>query len=185
MRGGESVFIGLLAVLVLGLTLPAGTPVPAPAPQGEAAPAVVGERPAPSDVTGSHSVDVLAVMRPVLDQMRESLSLPAYAPVPGVSDEKRLDDLVKAVRREVSCEPDKDPRARHVEFMLATVPDYVDSNTAWMADEVLGAIRAALSHDGYVLDRFDLPEQPEDSASAPKGGRHHKPPRKRLATLES
>ena len=53
----------------------------------------------------------------------------------------------------------------YVSFILATVPDYVDSNTAWMADEILGAMQAAVGHDGYVLDRFDLPEVPRVSPS--------------------
>ena len=186
MRGGDNVFIGLLAVLVLGLTLPAGSPVPVPQPHGEAPPAAPPEKAAPPEVTGSSPADVMAVMRPVLDLLRDSVGLPAYMSTRGLSDEKRLDDLVKEVQRKVQCEPDKPRQARHVDFLLATVPDYVDSNTAWMADEILGAIEAALPHDGYVLDRFYLPEAPEDGASQPRrDGRHHKGDRKRSAEPET
>ena len=40
--------------------------------------------------------------------------------------------------------------------MIATIPDYVDSNSGWMADEVLGAIQAAMGRANFVLDRFRL-----------------------------
>ena len=43
-----------------------------------------------------------------------------------------------------------------VQFMLATIPDYVDSNSGWEADSVLGAIQAAMSRAGFLLDRFRL-----------------------------
>ncbi|HEY2151205.1 MAG TPA: hypothetical protein VGH34_10370 [Vicinamibacterales bacterium] len=43
-----------------------------------------------------------------------------------------------------------------VQFLLATIPDYVDSNSGWVADETLGAIQSAMSHAGFVLDRFKL-----------------------------
>ena len=43
-----------------------------------------------------------------------------------------------------------------VRFLLATIPDYVDSNSGWVADETIGAIQSAMSHAGFVLDRFKL-----------------------------
>jgi len=43
-----------------------------------------------------------------------------------------------------------------VQFMIATIPDYVDSNSGWMADEVLGAIQAAMGRANFLLDRFRL-----------------------------
>ena len=43
-----------------------------------------------------------------------------------------------------------------VQFLLATIPDYVDSNSGWVADETIGAIQSAMSHAGFVLDRFKL-----------------------------
>jgi hypothetical protein len=160
MRGSENVFMGLLAVLVMGLALPArSTPA-----STESRPAANQKSTAP-EVTGPDSADVLTVMRPVLDRMRESVGLPSYTSVRGVSDEERMKDLLGELRRPVKCDPAAEARMRDIEFMLATVPDYVDSNTAWMADEVLGAVQAALPHQGYVLDRFYLPELPEDAAS--------------------
>jgi hypothetical protein len=167
MRGAENVFMGLLAALAVGLGLPASSP-PAPAaePQPETAPPAVAERTVAPVAIGSTRADVLAATRPVLERMRESVGLAPSRSGRG-GDEKRLHDLVSEVQRPVKCSHDDVPRARHVDFILATVPDYVDSNTAWMADEVLGAIRAALPHDGYVLDRFYLPELPSDSGGQP------------------
>src|SRR5262245_14550783 len=44
----------------------------------------------------------------------------------------------------------------NVKFLIATVPDYVDSNSGWVADETIGAIQSAMSNAGFVLDRFRL-----------------------------
>src|SRR5262249_7067975 len=44
----------------------------------------------------------------------------------------------------------------NVEFLIATVPDYVDSNSGWVADETIGAIQSAMSDADFVLDRFRL-----------------------------
>ena len=51
-----------------------------------------------------------------------------------------------------------EPRAPdyHVEFIVATVPDYVDSNSGWVADQSLAAIQSAMSRSKYLLDRFRL-----------------------------
>ncbi|HEY7285458.1 MAG TPA: hypothetical protein VH497_08455 [Vicinamibacterales bacterium] len=43
-----------------------------------------------------------------------------------------------------------------VRFLVATVPDYVDSNSGWVADEVIGAIQAAMGRAEFLLDRFRL-----------------------------
>ena len=43
-----------------------------------------------------------------------------------------------------------------VRFIVATIPDYVDSNTGWVADQSLAAIQSAMSWSGYLLDRFRL-----------------------------
>ena len=50
-----------------------------------------------------------------------------------------------------------DGRARYeVSFIVATVPDYVDSNAGWVADQSLTAIQSAMSRSGHLLDRFRL-----------------------------
>lgn len=46
--------------------------------------------------------------------------------------------------------------AYSVDFIVATVPDYVDSNAGWFADQSLTAIQSAMSRAGYLLDRFRL-----------------------------
>ena len=97
--------------------------------------------------------------------MRESLGLPADSFSRDMSDKDRLDALVKEAQEPVSCAIENPDRPRHFNFLLATVPDYVDSNTAWMADEVLGAIQAAMPHSGYVLDQFYLPEIPHNAGA--------------------
>ena len=43
-----------------------------------------------------------------------------------------------------------------VTFIVATVPDYVDSNAGWFADQSLTAIQSAMSRSAYLLDRFRL-----------------------------
>lgn len=51
------------------------------------------------------------------------------------------------------------PKARpryEVRFMIATVPDYVDSNSGWIADQVLTAIQSGMTRNEYVFDRVKL-----------------------------
>ena len=43
-----------------------------------------------------------------------------------------------------------------VQFIIATIPDYVDSNAGWSADQSLAAIQSAMGRFRYVLDRFRL-----------------------------
>jgi hypothetical protein len=62
------------------------------------------------------------------------------------------DVLVKLTTRVTTAQAP----ALDVQFIVATVPDYVDSNSGWVADETLGAIQSAMSHAGFVLDRFRL-----------------------------
>ena len=69
-----------------------GVPAPEPEPHREAVPAAPAEQPALVEITDSSPAGVLAVMRPVLDLMRESVGLPADMSTRGVSDRKRLDD---------------------------------------------------------------------------------------------
>ena len=57
-------------------------------------------------------------------------------------------------------------RVADVEFVISTVPDYVDSYSRWIADEALGSIQAAAGANGYVLDRFHLPGWPSLSREA-------------------
>ena len=53
-------------------------------------------------------------------------------------------------------------RNRHVSvsFLIAMVPDYVDSNVSWTFDTNVDAIQRAAAADGYSLSRFALPDWP-------------------------
>ena len=62
------------------------------------------------------------------------------------ADERAVDLLKRAARN----------NEYNVQFLIATIPDYVDSNSAWRADQVLGAVQSAMGHAGYSLDRFRM-----------------------------
>jgi hypothetical protein len=64
-------------------------------------------------------------------------------------EEDALARLAAAVTR-------KDGPTIDVRFMIATIPDYVDSNSGWVADEVLNAVQSAMGKANFVLDRFRL-----------------------------
>ncbi|HEY7290359.1 MAG TPA: hypothetical protein VH583_11035, partial [Vicinamibacterales bacterium] len=66
-----------------------------------------------------------------------------------LNDQEALKRLTDVVKRTAGPRVD-------VQFLVATIPDYVDSNSAWVADEILGAIQAAMSRANYLLDRFRL-----------------------------
>jgi hypothetical protein len=53
-----------------------------------------------------------------------------------------------------------------VNFIIATVPDYVDSNSGWLADETLAAIQSSMVRSGYVLDRPQLVDWSRSAAKA-------------------
>jgi hypothetical protein len=62
------------------------------------------------------------------------------------ADRLAIDALVEAVRK----------GGIDIRFLIATVPDYVDSSSGWRADQVLYAIQSAMSANSFVLDRFRL-----------------------------
>jgi len=64
---------------------------------------------------------------------------------------RALVDLTERAKESRAEEP-----RYEVDFIVATVPDYVDSNSGWLADQSLTAIQAAMSRADYLLDRFRL-----------------------------
>jgi hypothetical protein len=70
-----------------------------------------------------------------------------------LTDDEALNRLTGVVRRGV-----EQRRALQVDvqFLVVTIPDYVDSNIGWVADETISAIQSAMSSAGYLLDRFRL-----------------------------
>ena len=49
-------------------------------------------------------------------------------------------------------------RSISVEFVVATVPDPINSNANWTFDPVVGAIDRAAAESGFLLDRFYIPD---------------------------
>jgi hypothetical protein len=75
----------------------------------------------------------------------------------------RLGARLDAMSEGLAC-PDGQKGCRvRVQFVVATLPDYVDSNSAWMFDPLLDAVQRAAGAAGYVLDRFHLPDWAPDA----------------------
>src|SRR4029077_2481418 len=70
-------------------------------------------------------------------------------------DFRLLADLAAGVKR--SREGTNHP-VYSVDFIVATIPDYVDSNSGWLADQVLAAIQSGLALERYIFDRVKLIE---------------------------
>jgi len=43
-----------------------------------------------------------------------------------------------------------------ISFIVATIPDYVDSNSGWMADQALASTQSAMAQEQYLFDRVRL-----------------------------
>ncbi|HEY1303225.1 MAG TPA: hypothetical protein VGF24_06730 [Vicinamibacterales bacterium] len=83
---------------------------------------------------------------------RKLLTTVAEASLNQLRDWRSFLALTKRARRQTG-----ESAARYdVTFIVATVPDYVDSNAGWFADQSLTAIQAAMSRSAYLLDRFRL-----------------------------
>jgi hypothetical protein len=73
-----------------------------------------------------------------------------------------------------------DEASRHgvsrVSFLIATIPDYVDSSSGWTADQNLDAIQRAAGALGYRFDRFFLPDWKSDvnGSRIDSNGRQHR-----------
>lgn len=90
-----------------------------------------------------------------------------YGAAKALLDEYRewrlLTDLAQRVK--VSKQPAS--RATYdVDFIIATVPDYVDSNSGWLADASLAAIQSSMVRNNFVLDRPQLVDWSRSTARA-------------------
>jgi hypothetical protein len=112
---------------------------------------------------------------------------PVETPRPPKTDENRLDGAEHALEllgeymglrgrlaKEASARSrldllrrEADAKGVSVEFLIATLPDYVDSNSAWMFDPSLDALQRAAGVTGYVVERFHLPDR--DGAGETRG----------------
>jgi hypothetical protein len=61
-------------------------------------------------------------------------------------------------------------RGSRVEFLIATLPDPIDSYTGWQFDPMLDAITQAVAASSYVLDRFHFPDSDKEQGSASQRG---------------
>ncbi len=72
--------------------------------------------------------------------------------------------------------PDAGPRPRRcpeLRIVIATMPDYVDSYSAWTFDRNLDGIQRAAGAMSYTLDRFYLPDWDPDAPSGRLKGERH------------
>lgn len=77
-----------------------------------------------------------------------------------------IEDFLHA-RSDPGGSPVGDPRSSYsLDFMIATVPDPVDSRLPQMFDAAIDSIQRAFEADRYVLDRFDLAWSEPASESA-------------------
>jgi hypothetical protein len=94
----------------------------------------------------------------------------------GVSVPSEGTDLASATLRELMAKARASAvsRSMSVEFLIATLPDYVDSSSGWSFDATLDAVQRAAGAAGYVLDRFYLPDWiPGDDTSEHASATRH------------
>jgi hypothetical protein len=78
---------------------------------------------------------------------------PRLAHVPPDVDPGRLAwDVAQATRLEAEA------RDIAVEFLIVTLPDYIDAGSAWNFDPLLDAVQRGAVSDGYTLDSFIFPD---------------------------
>jgi len=53
-----------------------------------------------------------------------------------------------------------------VDFIVATVPDYVDSNSGWLADQSLAALQSGMVEEKFLFDRVKLVDWSRSQAGA-------------------
>lgn len=118
-----------------------------------------------------------------LDDLPAPLKVPAFDP----SDRGDADTLGRAIARAFDQDPPLDTtdlrfRAlRHVAkrqntdvgFLIATLPDPIDSFTGWQFDPMLDAISQAVSASDYIFERFRFPDSEPDGRGREARGRAH------------
>jgi hypothetical protein len=76
-------------------------------------------------------------------------------------DWRLLVDLATKVK---SSRESTDGPTYSVDFIVATIPDYVDSNSGWIADQDLAAIQSGMAQENYLFDRVRLVDWSRASA---------------------
>jgi hypothetical protein len=127
------------------------------------------------------------VTRPAQDVTAAIDATSAAAPAPSGAAEllTRLVGVSAATQPPDAPEPLRELLARarkaatgqriSIEFLVATLPDYVDSNSGWSFDSILDSVQRAAGAAGYVLDRFYLPDWAPTAADGTDqaSGRQH------------
>ncbi len=115
-------------------------------------PSTLETGPEPAHPARADALDVLARIGARAGDLRSDVVPKAYASkkliadLETCADRRAMASLVEATRTEPF----------DVDFLVAIVPDYVDSSSGWRADQVIGAIQSAMSDNGFTLDRFRL-----------------------------
>jgi hypothetical protein len=110
-----------------------------------------GDRAAGARSARAETLKELARVGARAGELRADAVPKAYAPkalladLEDCADQLAMADLVDASRRPFN-----------VDFLVAIVPDYVDSSSGWRADQVIGAIQGAMADSQFALDRFRL-----------------------------
>ena len=138
-RAYGALFVGLALTGAILFGRPGTTPTPPPQAARESS---LSEplRAAPSDPVAPISVadaDVMALLGSFLNVDVDTMG--ADAAFEAVVDRAQMLDI-------------------DVEFVVASIPDWVDSNARWLSDGMLDALQRAMVQSGYVLDRFRFPD---------------------------
>ncbi|HXB55415.1 MAG TPA: hypothetical protein VN461_11565 [Vicinamibacteria bacterium] len=80
-------------------------------------------------------------------------------------------DLDSAAATLPALRKEAEKQSIDVRFLIATLPDPIDSHAGWLFDPLLDAIQSATAASGYVLDRYSVPWRPTTEVS---GGRLHR-----------
>lgn len=147
---------GLPLALALGLGAAAGSTAPRlmSSMVGPEAAKTAAPLPGAASTADATPPAAAATVRPVLTLIGQSLGMDAAHTLgarTGAASDERL--LVQLRQRAVEARID-------VDFVVAAIADYVDSNVGWYADWELEAIQAAVVSTGFTFDRFYLPEWP-------------------------
>ena len=80
-------------------------------------------------------------------------------------DQLDKDPLKIAILGEVAAQ-----RGSRVEFLIATLPDPIDSYTGWQFDPMLDAIAQAVAASDYILDRSHFPDSDKETGAEAVAG---------------
>jgi hypothetical protein len=162
--GGVSSFVRLAIMLLLGgaVALPFVGPGTSRSPVAESRSSQSASGTAAPKDSGSGAdahTDALVLLGEFVGlDVTDAALASSQKDVPAAGREQLRFDLVRKAFRD---------RDISVEFVVATVPDPINSNANWTFDPVVGAIARAAAASGFLLDRFFIPDwTPQADAGA-------------------